>query len=383
MTTIGIVGGGQLARMMLAPAARLALPVTLLCDPEDAATEFCRSVIPGRPDADGLTRLAEACDVLTVEHELVDLDAMASLEAAGHVVRPSSDALAVAVDKARQRDLLHARGVPMAPWIVTADAGEIAGFAEEHGWPLVLKPPRGGYDGRGVFIVEGPAAVDEVLAEVGGDVLVEPRLDIDIELGVLVARRPGGETAVYPPVETRQIDGMCREVLLPAPVSGDVVDEAVAVAQRVADTVRAVGVLAVELFVVDGHVLLNEIAARPHNTGHPTIEGVTTSQFENHLRAVADLPLGDTTIRSPAAMVNVVGEDDDPRDHLAAALAHTDAAIHLYGKAYRPGRKLGHVTVCADDPHRALDRAREAAAALTAGGGRNDGRESATATTGR
>jgi 5-(carboxyamino)imidazole ribonucleotide synthase len=364
---IGIVGGGQLARMLLAPAARLALPVVLLADPEDAAAPFCRDLIAGRPDADGLRRLAEACDVLTVEHELVDLDTLADLEREGHLVRPSSATLAIAVDKARQRRVLGDHGIPLAPWLVTDAADRVEAFADEHGWPLVLKPPRGGYDGRGVFVADDAAAARAVLAEVGGEVVVEPRLPIDVELSVLVARRPGGETAVYPAVETCQVDGMCREVLLPARVPPAVEQEAVGVALRVAEAIGSVGILAVELFVVGGEVLLNELAARPHNAGHVTIEGAVTSQFENHLRAVADLPLGDTTIRHPSVMVNIVGGDHDPLEHLPGALELRDVAVHLYGKAYRPGRKLGHVTATGDDLDDALRRAQGAATALVEG----------------
>jgi 5-(carboxyamino)imidazole ribonucleotide synthase len=364
---VGIVGGGQLARMMLAPAARLALPIVLLADPYDPAVEFCQALIAGRPDAEGLTRLANACDVLTVEHELVDLDTLAALERAGHVVRPSSAALAIAVDKARQRELLAPVGVPLAPSTVTDQLSEIEAFAEVHTWPLVLKPPRGGYDGRGVFVAADAGAAAEVLAEVGGAVLVEPELSIDSELTVLVARRPGGQTVVYPPVETHQVDGMCREVILPDTAAAGLHDEARALAEKVAHTIESVGILAVELFVCGGKLVLNELAARPHNSGHVTIEGAITDQFENHLRAVADLPLGETGVRSPSAMVNIVGGADDPRRHLATALAHGDVAVHLYGKQHRPGRKLGHVTASAMDPAVALDRARHAAVSLTEG----------------
>jgi 5-(carboxyamino)imidazole ribonucleotide synthase len=365
---IGIVGGGQLARMMMAPAAKLALPVVLLADPDDAAVPFCRELVAGRPDADGLRRLAEACDVLTVEHELVDLDTLAALEAEGHVVRPSSATLAIAVDKAAQRRVLGDHGVPLAPFVVTDDLDTIVAFGDAHGWPLVCKPPRGGYDGRGVFVVDDREAAATLLAQVGGELVVEPRLPIEVELSVLVARRPGGEVAVYPPVETRQQDGMCREVLSPAPVAPALRDEAVDVATRVAEAIGSVGILSVELFVVDGRVLLNELAARPHNAGHVTIEGSVTSQFENHLRAVADLPLGDTGVRHPAVMVNVVGGERDPREQLPDALAHRDVAVHLYGKGHRPGRKLGHVTATADSLDDALERARRAADVLTEGG---------------
>jgi 5-(carboxyamino)imidazole ribonucleotide synthase len=364
LPTVGIVGGGQLARMLLPPAARLTLPIRLLADAADPACEFVPSVLPGRPDAEGLRRLAEACDVLTVEHELVDLHALAALEHEGRVIRPSSTTLHATADKAHQRRVLSEHGIPLAPWTVTDQLADLRTFADAHGWPLVIKPPRGGYDGRGVFVVPDLDEARALLDGIGGPVLVEPHLAIDQELAVLIARRPGGETVAYPPVQTVQVDGMCQEVILPAPVPRQVAAEATMIAERVAKTIGAVGILAVELFLIDGRVLLNELAARPHNAGHVTIEGSVTSQFENHLRAIADLPLGSTETRTPAAMVNVVGTEGDPRDNLAAALALDDVAVHLYGKEARPGRKLGHVTATADAPERALERAREAAAIL-------------------
>jgi 5-(carboxyamino)imidazole ribonucleotide synthase len=365
--TVGIVGGGQLARMLLPAAARLDLAVTLLADPSDSAVPFCRDVVPGIPDAQGLRRLAERCEVMTVEHELVDLEVLAELQAAGTEVRPSPAALGVAVDKVRQHELLGDAGVPTAPWAVATTSGEIDAFAIDHGWSLVLKRPRGGYDGRGVFVVSDREQAAAVLTEVAGPLLVEPALPIECELAVLVARRPGGELVVYDPAETVQADGMCREVLLPAPIDAALAAEARDVARTAAMTVGSVGVLSVELFVVDGHVVLNELAARPHNGGHPTIEGAVTSQFENHLRAVADLPLGNPAVRAPTAMVNVVGEARDPRERLAVALEIDDVAIHLYGKAYRRGRKLGHVTAVGPDLSQARDRAGRAAALLMRG----------------
>jgi 5-(carboxyamino)imidazole ribonucleotide synthase len=362
--TIGIVGGGQLARMLVSPVTRLDLPVVLLAAADDAAVPFYRDVVVGRPDAAGLRALADACDVLTVEHELVDLDVMRELEAEGHVLRPSPATLAVATDKVRQREVLEPVGVPTAPWTVADHLDVVAAFADDHGWPLVLKRPRGGYDGRGVYVAPDADVAADVLAEVGGPVLVEPALPLDHECAVLIARRPGGEAVVYDPVLTDQRDGMCREVLSPAPLDARFLEEARRIAHLVADTVEPVGILAIELFVSSGQVLLNELAARPHNAGHVSIEGATTSQFENHLRAVADLPLGSPALLGPAVMVNVVGGASDPRDHLAEALAVDDVHVHLYGKDYRPGRKLGHVTAVGPDLDQALVRARRAADAL-------------------
>lgn len=357
--TIGVVGGGQLARMMLPAAARLGVRLVFLARRGDAVAAVWPDVVEGEPDADGLRRLAERVDVITVEHELVDLDTLRALAGEGLAVRPSADTLEVAVDKVRQREVLGAAGVPLAPWTLTGDLAVVETFAAEHGWPLVLKRPRGGYDGRGVWMVDDPAAARAVLDEVGGaDLLVEPRIALTGELAVLVARRPGGEMAVYEPVETVQVDAMCREVLQPPRVSAVAAERAHDIGVRVAETIDLVGMLSVELFVSGDDVLLNELAARPHNAGHLTIEAAATSQFENHLRAVADLPLGDTRARGPAAMVNVVGGAVDPLERLPAALhAEPSAAVHLYGKDYRPGRKLGHVTVTGPD----LDRARHVA----------------------
>lgn len=365
LPTIGIVGGGQLGRMLLPAASRLALPVVLLAGEHDAAAPFCADRFDGDPDAAGLRALAERCDVLTVEHELVDLDAMRTLEAEGHAIRPSAATLAVANDKVEQRRLLEPLGVPVAPWVLTDDLDQIATFAAEHGWQLVLKRPTGGYDGRGVFVVDGREEVAAVLDEVGGPMLVEPKLPLQLEVAVLVARRPGGQHVTYPPVRTVQEGAMCREVHSPAAIDPDLASQARDLAVTVADGIGSVGILAVELFVVDGRLLLNELAARPHNAGHVTIEGSVTDQFENHLRAVADLPLGATEPRGPAAMVNVVGGRQDPRERLAEALTHDEVAVHLYGKGHRPGRKLGHVTALGDDLDDAADRARRAADALT------------------
>ena len=363
--TVGIVGGGQLARMMMAAAARLDIEVVLLAHADDAATPFCRRVIVGEPDAEGLHALADVVDVLTVEHELVDLGALRAIEATGAAaVRPSSSALAVAVDKVAQHERLGAVGVPTAPWIVTDELAAVEDFAAEHGWSLMAKRPTGGYDGRGVFPVSSSIEAVDVLQQVGGPVLFEPQLPIEREIAVLVARRPGGELVVYDPVETVQVDGMCREVLLPAAIPAALALRAREIAVATAEAIGTVGILSVEQFVVDGEVLLNELAARPHNAGHPTIEGTVTSQFENHLRAVADLPLGSVQRRGASAMVNVVGGDHDPRERRAAALAVPDAHLHLYGKQYRPGRKLGHVTVVADDLAEARRRANLAASML-------------------
>lgn len=388
---VGIVGAGQLARMTYQAAVGLGLDMLILAeDPHDPAAQItARTELGSARSSQDLARLAASCDVVTFEHELVALDALADLEATGHALRPGTQTLAVTTDKARMRTTLDAAGIPVPPFAVLPSGGNgsaeasaqaaVASFAATHGWPVVLKAVRGGYDGRGVWIASGPDEAAAVLAQGadhGLDLMVEAHVAIDLEIAVLVARRPSGETAAWPPVQTVQIDGICREVLAPAPVEPAVAAAAVDLARRIAATVGAVGVLAVELFVHGGDLVVNELAARPHNSGHWTIEGATTSQFENHLRAVADLPLGATDLTAAAiASVNVLGgarsgtpgaPASDPRrsDVLAGALAVGDAHVHLYGKTPRAGRKLGHVTVCGDDPSAVRRSAWEAAIAL-------------------
>ena len=374
--TVGMVGAGQLARMTAPAAIALGVRLRLLAaSPEDAAALVVPDVVIGQPgDRDALTRFAAGTDAVTFDHELVDLELLEELASAGQAVRPSPGALLFAVDKRHQRSMLSTFGLPVPAWrpldpaTAAAEVNELAG---EHGWPVVLKAARGGYDGRGVWAPEGPAAAGRVLAaaaERGTPMLAEARVPIERELAVLVARRPGGEAVVWPLVETVQRDGICVELLVPARVPPDVATAAEALGRAVADVVGAVGVLAVELFLdTDGKLLVNEVATRPHNSGHWTIEGSRTSQFANHLRAVLDLPLGPTGVVAPAVVtVNVLGGSDgrDPRARLAPALAE-GVEVHLYGKSPRPGRKLGHVTARGDDLEETRARARRAAAALS------------------
>jgi 5-(carboxyamino)imidazole ribonucleotide synthase len=232
------------------------------------------------------------------------------------------------------------------------DPDEVVIFGEALGWPVVVKTARGGYDGRGVWVIDAAADLEPLLAELGDvELIVEELVDLDLELAVLVARRADGVSVHYPVVESVQVDGICRETIVPARVEPDVANAALDIAHRAADVVGAIGIIAVELFVARGEVTINEVATRPHNSGHWTIEGATTSQFANHLRAVAGLPLGATDLRAGAVvMANILGHPDgrDPAHHIGEALASPDVALHLYGKDPRPGRKLGHVTVLAD-----------------------------------
>jgi 5-(carboxyamino)imidazole ribonucleotide synthase len=367
-------------------ASALGLSMVVLAErADDAACAISAEVLLGSPLVESDMRaLAARSKVITFDHEQVDLGVLRTLVAEGTVVRPGVATLEVAVDKAHMRRVLAEAGiaVPEHAVIGLEEAGpqdraveEVGAFAADHHWPVILKAVRGGYDGRGVWPVTDPFEVAPVLDHLERAVLVEEMVPLRAEMAIMVARRPSGETAAWPAVETAQVGGVCREVLVPGRTPPEVMREAAALGRRVAEIVDAVGVLAVELFwSADGRLLVNEIAARPHNSGHWTIEGAVTSQFENHLRAVLDLPLGATVPQhAQVASVNIFGgaAGQDPMTLLPQGLATEGAHVHLYGKKGRPGRKLGHVTVCGDDAEDV--RSRAWAAALALGTPRPDG----------
>lgn len=360
--------------MTAAPATALDIELRVLAaSPADAASAAVPSTVVGDwDDDDVVASVAAGADVITFDHELVDPEIVARWEAAGHVVRPTSATLAVAADKAAQRRSMLAAGLPVPDHGLATTVAEVEQFGRRFGWPLVVKAARGGYDGRGVWWLQNADAAGPVLAGLaeGVPLVVEPVLDLTAELAVQVARAADGRTVVYPVVRTHQVDGICHEVVAPSGLPAAVEIEARALALRVAEAVGAVGMIAVEFFLVGDRLLINELAPRTHNSGHYSIEACTTSQFENHLRAVLGLPLGDPSLRVPAAaMVNVLGGEvaPDPARAREAALAQPGAKVHLYGKGHRPGRKLGHVTVCAADTATALAEARAAARALVTG----------------
>lgn len=341
--------------------------------PDESAARVAHDVVLGSPDAAAdVLALAAGCDVVTFDHEQVDPVSLREIEAAGVVLRPSAATLSAIVDKRDQRRLLAEAGLPAPRHATVAAAGELAALGEAWGWPLVLKAGRGGYDGRGVWIVDGPVAGGDVLDHLGDTVLVEEHVAIACELATLGVRGVDGEVRLYPVVETVQDDGICRVVRAPAPVPEPVVASAHELGRTVADTLDIVGIFAVELFLTTtGELYVNEVSTRPHNTGHFTIATCGTSQFENHVRAVLGLPLGDTSLLTgTATMVNVIGADPcvDPRSRLADALAVEGAQVHLYDKAARPGRKLGHVTVAGPDQAAAEATAWAAVEALGAKG---------------
>jgi 5-(carboxyamino)imidazole ribonucleotide synthase len=351
-------------------AISLGVEVVVLCEDADApAVAAGARHVAGRPDdLDDLRCLASQVDVTTLDHERTPTAALRRLGELGHVVAPGPVAAALGRDKAEARRVLAPLGVPVAPWTLADDPAAVEAFAASHGRRLVLKRPSGGYDGRGVWIVDDPAAAAEVVAAVG-EVLVEPFLAFTRELAVLVVRSGAGEVVAYPVLETVQVDGRCDEVFLPSDVRPDLAEAARALAVTVADAIGLVGVMAVELFVAGDRLLLNELALRPHNSGHVTMEACATSQFENLVRAVMGMPLGSTELRVPAAcMANVTGPPDgsDPFADVAAALAVPGVSLHRYAKAPRPGRKLGHLTATGVDLADVRRRAHGARRALLA-----------------
>ncbi len=359
--------------MTIQAAIPLAIPIRLLADrADDGAAKISPDVTIGSAnDFAALEAFSAQCDVMTFDHELVPFEHLLQLESAGRTLYPSAATMALAQNKRLQRERFSAAGLPVPPFRMIEQSSELVKFGRLLGWPVVLKAARGGYDGRGVWIAadegSGLALCDELLSR-GVEVLAEQWVPIDKEVAILVARRPGGETAVYPLVETVQVDGMCRELVAPAAVSDEITAEAHRIAEVVAGIAGVVGILAVELFISDGKVLINEIATRPHNSGHYSIEGCVTSQFEQHLRAVLDWPLGSTELTAPSVVtVNIVGGEDetDPAFRLPEALVVEGVHVHLYGKGTRPGRKLGHLTVTGTDLDDVQGRADLAAAILS------------------
>ena len=387
LPVVGMVGAGQLARMTHQAAIALGQSLRVLAaSPDDGAALVTPDVVLGQhTDLDALRAFAAGCDVVTFDHEHVPTGHVRALAAAGHKVYPGADALVCAQDKQVMRERLTALGLPAPRWAPVKSADDIAAFAGTAGWPVIAKAARGGYDGRGVWVLDGPDAAADLVARLDGTgtpLIVEEKVALRRELAAVVARSPFGQVAAYPVVETVQRDGICVEVLAPAPdLPADRAVHAQELAIRIATELDVVGVLAVELFDTGTDVLINELAMRPHNSGHWTIEGARTSQFEQHLRAVLDYPLGATGLTAPVVvMANVLGGDpadahpgaggapmsiDERLHHLFAA--DPGVKVHLYGKQVRPGRKIGHVTALGDDLAEVRARAAKAAAYLRDG----------------
>jgi 5-(carboxyamino)imidazole ribonucleotide synthase len=343
--TVGIIGAGQLARMSVAPATALGINLLLFAqDKEDSAAQIAPHVVGDYRDLAQLLEFAKQCDVITFEHELVPLPVIKGLEAAGVKIFPTSNSFQYSQDKAAMRDKLASYSSPK--WKIIEDEGQAFAF------PFIAKKISGGYDGRGVWKVKNLDDLEELLAE-HPQLLIEELIEFDIEIAVMVARSEHGQATSWVPTQTVQEDGICTLTITPAPeISTEIAEKAQHLALSIASEISLVGVMAVEMFIKGDEIFINELAMRPHNSGHWTIEGSRTSQFEQHLRAILDLPLGDPTMTAPfAVMGNILGGEktDMYRPYLHLMARNPELKFHQYKKEVRKGRKIGHVTVIGEN----------------------------------
>ncbi len=367
MQRVGVIGGGQLARMMQPAAIALGINLSVFAESEGSSAHGAVTKVGDYTDLSQLREFAKDVDVITFDHEHVPTELLRQLEADGVNVRPGPAALIHAQNKLVMRKKLAELGLPQPNWAEITSPQELEKFMAIHGPEVVVKTPIGGYDGKGVRVVSSTAEVSdwlENLASYGGSLLAEQKVDFVSEAAQLIARRPSGEAKTWPLVQTIQSGGVCSEVIAPYP-SLSLSDPAAEIAHSIANGLGVTGVLAVEMFVLsDGKLLVNELAMRPHNSGHFSIEGSNTSQFEQHLRAVLDLPLGDTGMRGGfAVMVNLLGVDDKNNfyEHYPTVMSrYPSVSFHLYQKTARLGRKMGHLTVLGSNHEELLETGRKA-----------------------
>ena len=349
--TVGVIGAGQLARMMVPPAVDLGISLSLFAGSgEESGAQVAPHTVGSLSDTKAVLEWASACDVVTFEHELVSQELIKAIEESGVKVYPSAASFIYSQNKLAMRRKMEELGLPNPKW------QEFDGRSCELAFPLIAKSISGGYDGRGVFVVQDLAELKSLRERIGANLLIEEKLSFDYEIAVMVARSPHGQAATWAPTLTVQRDGICTQTITPVPDLSDRLSTEVAhIALKIAQGIDLVGVMAVEIFVVGDHLIINELALRPHNSGHWSIEGSVTSQFEQHLRAVLDLPLGDTSLVAPyAVMGNVIGIETDKSKDLYRPYLHLMARIpglkvHQYMKELRPGRKVGHVTLLGEN----------------------------------
>jgi len=334
--------------MMIPPAINLGIDLRVLAEAPDSSAQMAHTQVGDYRDVESVVAFARDLDVVTFDHEHVPQHVLDAVVALGVPVRPGPHALVAAQDKTVMRAKLSVLSMPMPEWAVVSDAVEVGAFMARVGTPTVIaKTPTGGYDGKGVRVIAGAEDISHWLER--GPVLLEEKVDFVAEVAQLVARRPSGDSRGWPLVETRQKNGVCAEVIAPAGGDPQLAEQALDIASRVAKELDVTGVLAVEMFVrASGELVINELAMRPHNSGHIFTELSHTSQFEQHLRAVLDLPLGSTALRAPhGVMVNIFGGVN--ASELAGVLGLAPhLKVHDYGKSHRPGRKAGHVSVVGD-----------------------------------
>lgn len=373
MYRVGVIGAGQLARMMQPAAIALGIELRVFAEAEGASASQSATRVGDYTNFDALREFAEGVDVITFDHEHVPIELLEKLETLGHRVNPGPAALVHAQNKLTMRRKLAELGLPQPVWAAVKTLAEVESFIAHNGPKIVAKTPIGGYDGKGVMVVESAAQLAhwvDAIAEFGGELLLEEKVDFTRELAQLCARNEAGELAFWPVVETRQRLGVCSEVIAPAANANQ---GAIAkISGAIAEGLSVTGVMAVELFETSTGVLVNELAMRPHNSGHFSIEGAVTSQFEQHLRAVLNLPLGDTgLLATVAVMLNLLGVDDknDFLDNYPLAMSrYPDIKFHSYAKAPRAGRKMGHLTLLGSDSEALLERGSGARALLYGSG---------------
>ena len=368
---VGVIGGGQLARMMIPEAIALGIDLKVFAESEGMSAEKSTTVVGDYTNAEQLGWFADGVDVITFDHEHVPITTLQQVEKSGTSVQPPSEALQFAQNKLLMRTRLSESGLPMPEWEEIKTPDQLGRFISSHGGRVIVKTPIGGYDGKGVRVISDANEVEDWFANIdklGGSLLAEQLVEFVSEIAVLSARRPSGEWRAWPAVETVQLNGVCSQVIAPAPNVNQ--RQALEIAERIAAELQVTGVMAVEMFQTrDGELLINELAMRPHNSGHFTIDGSITSQFEQHLRAVLDLPLGLTDLTSEVSvMVNLLGTEKgtDFLENFADTMYRfPEAKIHTYGKSPRAGRKMGHITMVGDDLETVRSRALLAAAVIS------------------
>jgi 5-(carboxyamino)imidazole ribonucleotide synthase len=345
---VGVIGAGQLARMMVAPATELGINLFLYAaDANDSAAQIVDHHVGAPTETEKVLEFARHCDVVTFEHEQVPQSVIKALEHSGVKVYPRSETFIYSQSKLEMRKKMDELGLPNPSWEM------YDGGTTSLPFPLIAKTITGGYDGKGVFVIANQSDLEALHKTVSAGLLLEEKLNFDEELAIMVARSPHGQAATWAVTSTVQEDGICTVTITPAPeLLATVAEEAAHIALKIAEGVNLVGVMAVELFRIGNSLIINELAMRPHNSGHWSIEGSTTSQFEQHLRAVLDLPLGSTQLTSEwAVMGNILGGEkgDMYRPYLHLMARTPGLKFHHYRKEVRPGRKVGHVTLLGEN----------------------------------
>lgn len=353
---IGIIGGGELGKMMTIAAKQLGFNVIILDPTPDcpAAQVADKQIIASFTDRESITSLAKSSQVVTYEFEYIDSQTLIDLVQAGHKIYPNPSTLQVIQNKLFQKEALVKGGIPVTFFSPVKDRGDILALAKNWSYPLILKSCIGGYDGRGSYVIKGPSDIDKALEMFKGiELMVETFVPFVCEVSMIVVRSKSDGVRIYPLAENKHVDNILQHSITPARVSDSVVQRAREIAAQTIEVFQGIGVFCIEMFVtLEGNILVNQVVPRPHNSGHYTIEACVTSQFEQHIRAICDLPLGDTRLLNPAIMVNLLGTPGEQGravvEGCATALKIPGVNLHIYGKKETwPNRKMGHVTIIA------------------------------------